>query len=558
MVGKIFRWLQKEGNSLHETAYLLALFAILSQLLGLVRDRFLAHIYGAGESLDIYYAAFRIPDIIFSLAASLVSIYILVPLLVERLRDRENGMAFLRSIFSFFLIFIFSVSIVAFIVSPKLLSLMYPTIAESERFAELVLLTRLLLLSPILLGLSNFFVSITQLYRRFTLYALSPLLYNCGIIFGILLLQPAFGLKGIILGVILGAALHLGVQLPFIISKRLFPVFTLSLDLRSIRQVSVQSLQRSLGLSVNQLSLLAFTSFASLMTAGSITVLNFSLNLQSVPLSIIGVSYSVALFPTLSKLFADSRTEQFVEKIAVASRHIIFWSLPVMVLFLVLRAHIVRTVLGSGEFDWGATRLTAACLALFTASLVAQNLSLLFIRGYYAAGNTRTPLTLNVSTTAFAVMLSLVSIAAYNRFPGIVSFVEALFKVEGVPGTKVLMIPLAYTAAAWVNFFLFSSAFRRDFKEARIRLFKNAAEVLLASLVMGVVTRQSLRLMDDIFGLETTFSVFLHGFLSGLAGIASAVFILYIFKSQELTEVLRTLHRKILRAEGVFKEQETL
>ena len=114
--------------------------------------------------------------------------------------------------------------------------------------------------------------------------------------------------------------------------------------------------------------------------------------MQSVPLAIVGASYSLAAFPTLAGLWTKGDTRTFVSTLSTAMRHIFFWSVPALVLFVVLRAQIVRTVLGSGAFDWSDTRLTAASLALFAVSVVAQSAILLLTRAYYAAGKTRAPL----------------------------------------------------------------------------------------------------------------------------------------------------------------------
>ena len=182
----------RDIRGLHEAAYLLGLFAILSQLLGLVRDRILAHIFGATQSLDVYYASFRIPDLIFASVASIVSVSVLIPFLAQYIEgDPKRLRAFINSIFSFFSFLIIGVSIAVFFLIPQILSVLFPSIALSDLSDDFILLTRILLLSPILLGLSNFFGSITQVRRAFFLYGLSPFLYNSGIILWILLFYPA-------------------------------------------------------------------------------------------------------------------------------------------------------------------------------------------------------------------------------------------------------------------------------------------------------------------------------------------------------------------------------
>jgi len=239
-------------------------------------------------------------------------------------------------------------------------------------------------------------------------YASAPVLYNVGIIAGIVFLMPRFGIEGVAYGVIIGALLHLLIQVPVVIKHGLFPRFLLKLDWMEIKDVVLLSLPRTITLSATHLTLIVLVAIASLMDEGSIAIFNFSFNLQSVPLAIIGVSYSVAAFPTLARFFSNGQREKFAEHIIAATRHIIFWSTPAIVLFIVLRAQIVRTILGSGEFDWSDTRLTAAALAVFVVSILAQALQLLFVRAYYAAGRTMVPLVVNIGSATIIIVLAFV------------------------------------------------------------------------------------------------------------------------------------------------------
>jgi putative peptidoglycan lipid II flippase len=227
-----------------------------------------------------------------------------------------------------------------------------------------------LLLQPILLGISNLFANLTQLRHRFLLYSVSPLLYNLGIIFGIVAFYPQMGLPGLGWGVILGAALHAAVQAPFFFREKVERTLPFKETLKILSEVLILSVPRTLSLAAGQFTLLCLVALASLLTVGSISVFTFASNLQAVPLTIIGVSYSVAAFPTLARFFQGGRHTEFVAHIEGALRHIIFWSIPATVLIIVLRAHLVRAVLGAGAFDWSATRLTAAALALFVISLL--------------------------------------------------------------------------------------------------------------------------------------------------------------------------------------------
>ena len=560
MVKRVLKFLSQEISGLHKAAYLLAFFTFLSQLLGILRDRLLANQFGAGLELDLYYAAFRIPDLIFITAASVVSISVLVPFLINHIqRGAKETRAFIDAAFSFFSLFIVGVSAVTFSLTPTILKFVFPSFLDaSDNGASLVTLTRIMLLSPILLGLSNFFASITQAKSRFSAYAISPVLYNLGIIGGVIVFYPAFGISGLGFGVVLGALLHLLVQIPFIVRNNLFPRFALRFQFEVIRGLVRLSLSRSMALSAGQLSTLVLIAMAAAMTAGSVTVFSFAWNLQSVPLSLIGVSYTVALFPTISRLFGSGEKDEFAREMAAAARHIIFWTLPLTVLFIVLRAQIVRVALGSGFFDWQDTRLTAAALALFVVSVLAQSLILLFVRGYYAGGNTRKPLLVNVIGAVLAVVFSLGLSRIFEVSPIFRYFWENLLRVPDLPGSEILMLPLGFSLAMIFNAAIFWFYFHRRFVSTS-RLILNAFfEVFSASVIIGFVSYKFLGVFDNIFDINTFVGIFMQGFLSGVIGIAAGIGVLVLLKNREVKEVWTTLHHKIWKAKVIVPEQESL
>lgn len=562
MVKRIFNLIHKEINGLHEAAYLLGMFALLSQVLALVRDRLLAHLFGAGVALDTYYAAFRVPDIIFVAIASIVSVYVLIPFLAEKsVISKEKEKEFINTIFSAFFFIIIAVSSAAFIFAPHLMKLFFPGLADSAQFGDLILLTRALLLQPIFLGASNLFASITQIHHKFILYALSPVLYNVGIISGIIFLYPVFGFIGLGIGVVLGAILHLSIQLPFIVKNGFLPKVTLGRlwhNFSDVRKVIFLSLPRTLALSAHQISFLFLASIASLMASGSIAVFNLSFNLQSVPLTIIGVSYSVAAFPTLAKMFSNGQKKEFLEQMLVATKHIIFWSFPAIALFIVLRAQIVRVILGSGEFDWADTRLTAAALALFAVSIAAQGLILLFVRGYYAAGNTKKPLILNLISASLVVAFSFILVKLFAGSAAFQYFIESLLRVEGIDGVSVLMLPLGYSLATLLNATELWFMFQMDFSSFSKSLSRTFFQSFSASIIMGFVSYEFLDVFDNLFALNTFWGIFSQGLFAGIVGIATGVLMLALLQNEEIKEVWKSLHSKFWRANIVIAEQEEL
>lgn len=548
MVKSISKFFNREITGLHEAAYLLGFFTLLSQVLALVRDRLLAARFGASHALDIYYSAFRIPDFIFVTVGSLVAISVLVPFIIEKINiSVEEGKKFIDNVFSFFFLLIISISIIAFIITPYIVPLVFAGF-KAEDFPELISITRILLLSPIFLGLSNFLGSITQVYKKFAIYSLSPLAYNLGIILGILFLYPIFGLKGLVSGVILGAIAHFLIQIPFVTRQGMFPSFSLNLDFRGIKKVMSLSIPRTFTLAITQITTLFLLMMATFMEDGSIAIFSFSINLQSVPLAIIGISYSIAAFPTLSKYFNEGSHDKFLAEMVTSARHIIFWSIPIGILFIVLRAQIVRTILGAGEFSWSNTRLTAACFALFSISVVAQSLILLFVRSYYAMGNTKRPLFIGTISGLLIVIFSYLLVKLFASWAFFRYFIEALFRVTDIDGTSILMLPLGYTLAVSINCFLLWFYFNKQFTSFTGSLQKTVFQTFSASIVMGFAAYLGLNIFDDVFNLDTVFGIFMQGFLAGILGIIVFIVVLKLLENQEIKEIWKTLHHKIWKA----------
>lgn len=541
----------REIRGMHQAAYVLAGFALGSQLLALVRDRLLASAFGAGHTLDVYYAAFRIPDLLFATVASLLSLYALLPVL-SRLEAEHPSLviAFLRNALLLFFLSMSAIAAVVWLFVPQIIGLIAPGIAHAGGGDSLITLTRILLLQPILLGISNLFANLTQMRHRFVLYSISPLLYNLGIIGGIMFLYPSMGLQGLGWGVAVGAALHALVQLPFFFAEKGERALSLGKTFSILKEVLVLSIPRTLSLAAGQLSLLCIIAIASLLSVGSISIFTFASNLQTVPLTIIGVSYSVAAFPTLSRFFAGGKHQEFSRHIEGALRHIIFWSIPATILIIVLRAHVVRIVLGAGAFDWSATRLTAAALALFVVSLLAQAIFLLIARAYYAAGNTVKPLFLGVLNIAISVSSALFLLTLFQGNAFLRLFIESLLRVVDVPGTAVLMLALGTTVGALVQCLLGIILVARDFSVPLRAVGRLFFQSFSAAVIGGACAYSTLQFFEPVVDTATLLGIVSQGAIAGLIGLLAVGGVLWLLGSTELTEIGGAALSKHQAAEG--------
>jgi putative peptidoglycan lipid II flippase len=562
---KIFKIFTKEYANLNQAAILLGFFAFLSQVLALFRDRFIAYFIGPSPLLDAYYAAFRIPDLVFICMASLASVTVIIPFIVSRMSTNSDGsfevtnkaQKYFNDIFTVFLSMMIIVSMLAFLLMPYLVYIIAPGFDKVMQ-AKVIILSRIMLLSPILMGLSNLFGTVTQLFRKFFIYSLSPIFYNIGIIIGIVFFYSLFGVYGLAYGVVLGAFMHFLIQFLSSTDCGFVPKFSFNIDFKDIKKAVLISLPRTLGLSMNSIALISIISMASYLKGGSISIFNLSFNLQSVPLNIIGMSYAVAAFPSLAKSISFGKMDEFRNHLKSAGRSIVFWSLPVTFLSIVLRAQIVRVILGSPTFSWENTRLVAASLAIFSISVMAQGMTALLSRAYYAKGDTVRPLSVNFVSSILIVILSFVFINLFHDFIIFRYFIESMLKVVDIEGTEVLMLPLAYSVGTIINFMLHLFFVKRDFMNKESFINKTFFQSLGASFILSLVSYLSLNILSPIFGTTTFLGVFLQGFIAGMFGIMVAVLVLYLLKSEELMELIKTLRTKFWKVKIIPPSQEVL
>lgn len=537
MVKRTINAITSKINGLQEAAFWLSLFAFFSQILAFLRDRLLAHHFGASVDLDIYYAAFKIPDIIFVTVASFVSISALVPLFAKKETEGERRLKEATdSVFTvFFLIIILSCAL-AWILMPYAVPLFFGSLG-GDVVARTILLSRMLLLSPALLGLSNFFGAIVQYEKRFILYSVSPILYNIGIVSGIVFGVEDYGITGAVIGVIFGACMHLFLQASFVFLSPARPSLVSRIKWDDVMETAKLSVPRTLALSVTTFVGFLFASLASRLEEGSISIFNLAFNLQSAPVSLIGASFSLAAFPSIAVSYARGKIPEVVEKISVSLRQIILWSLPATSIIIILRAHIVRVVLGSGNFDWNATRLTAAVLALFVISAVFQSFQLFLSRAHYALGNTKWPLLGNILGGLTSVSLAILFITGQHFWSFFFVFLESLLDISGL-SARILSLPLAYSIGSIVSVVTLLFAFGGIKKELWAEVRGVVAPSFLSSISSAIVCYFMLFATEDLFNLETFFGILGQGSLAGFLGIATGATVLYLLKNTEARELV--------------------
>ncbi len=558
MVTRVLKIVYKEVRGLHFAAYVLALFTFGSQILALVRDRILAHTFGAGADLDIYYTAFRIPDLMYVLFASTLSVYVLIPFVVRHQHEYgdKEAQTVLGQVFTVFLICYSILAFIIFIFAPFLVPILFPGFNGNSEL--LITVIRVMLLQPFLLGISSLFGVVTQLSHRFVLYALSPIVYNLGIILGIVFLYPAFGLVGLGVGVVIGAFAHMAIQIPFVRNSTLSFKITRQISWSKMREILAISLPRAFTLSIHQITLLVIIGMASIMTVGSVSVFQFAYNLQSVPLAIIGVSYSVAAFPLLVQNLSKGNMNQFITYVITALRHIIFWSVPAIALIIVLRAQIVRVLLGSGEFDWSDTKLTAAVLALLALSLTAQALILFVVRVFYAGGYTKIPFFAGLFGALTSIGMSYSFYYLYTVSEIFSQTLNSIMRIENIHGSEVVVLGLGYAASLIIHAIVLLVLLYRIFKIPKSGMTIHFLRSLGASFIGGISAYGALNFFSYGINPQTFVGIFVQGLLAGLVGIFGVILTYYVFRTPELHEIYKAFHKRIFKTDVVKPEIEII
>ncbi|MEK7511391.1 MAG: murein biosynthesis integral membrane protein MurJ [Patescibacteria group bacterium] len=523
--------LDAKFNSLTSAAFVIAALGIISRLLGLARDRILAGQFGAGDELDVYYAAFRLPDFIYNIVILGALSAGFIPIFVGLLRneegkkygDNEKAWDLLNNLLNIFALFLLIACLFLAVISPWLVPLITPGFA-SEKMQLTIKLTRLMFLSPVFLGLSGLFGGVLQSFKRFFLFSLAPVLYNVGIIIGALFLTKYFGIYGLALGVAFGAALHLLVQIPSVF--RLGFVYKFIFNLKDIEFLKIIKMMvpRILGLASGQLNLIIVTFFASALAAGSLAIFNLSNNLQSFPIGIFGGSFALAVFPALAKSFSDNNEADFKDIFHKTFKQILFFVIPFSILLIILRAQIIRVVLGSGRFNWEDTILTANSLGIFCFSLFAQALLPLLARAFYARHDTVTPF-----ITSFIGML-----------------VNAVLSWIFVKQFGVLGLALGFSISMIVYFILLFVLLKVKVKGIGsdgilMALFK----VSIASLVMGAIVQFMKTFMAGFVDMQTFSGILTQGAVAAFAGVIAFTIVGYLLKTEELLNFVAGFKRKM-------------
>jgi putative peptidoglycan lipid II flippase len=509
---RILHLFSKE-SSVRGASVILILTLTVSNIFGLLRDRFLTKNIDT-YNLDIYYAAFRIPDLIFNflILGAIVSAFI--PIFSDFLarKKAEEGFKTANLLLNAALLFVVISAALLILLMPYIMPIIVPDF-DAYRMSKAIQYSRLLMLTPIFFSASYIIGSMLNCFKRFFVYALSPLFYNLSIIFGAVYLVPRIGVIGVIYAVIVGSFLHFVILIPAIVKLgyRYRPI--LSLKDSHITHIIKLMIPRTISMGATQIMLIVFTALASTLAAGSISAFNLANNIQSVPVIILGSSFATAIFPTLALKISQHKNSEFAFYLNRALRAAGYFLIPSTVIFILLRAQIVRLILGSGKFSWNDTRMTALALGFFAISILAQGILPLLARAFYAMKDTKTPMYCSIFTVVLSVVIA---------FP--------LAKHYSVAG-----LAFAFTIGNYANILTLIYYLNKIYHGVLDKnLFRSYAITFIISLAMGVAVWSSMHIAAGYVDMTHYTGVLAQSIIACLTGIIIFLALSYISGQEEM------------------------
>jgi putative peptidoglycan lipid II flippase len=510
------------GANLLRAGVIVSAAYLASRLLGYVRVVVLGSTFGAGEDLDAFFAAFRVPDLIFQLVAAGALSSALIPIVTGLLATGQSARAWrvVSIVSNVMLVGLAILAAVAFVAAPAIVPAITPGFGPDQ--LELTIsLTRIMLVAPILLALGAAATSTLNAQGRFAAAAAAPIVYNLAIIAAAIVLGPLIGVTGLAIGTVLGSAGHLLVQVPRL--RGIGFRWSAAADLRDpeARRAFLLMAPRAVGLGATQIIFIVMTSLASGVGPGAITAYNLAFTTLQIPIGVIGVPLGIVVFPAMARELATGGSAAYLGLLVRSVRLLLFVMLPIATVAIVLRREIVELLFGYGRFEADAVDLTSMTLAWFMAGLAAHASIAVLARAFYARQDTRTPV-------AAALLAAVVDVALAILLVGPL----------GLSG-----LALAMATGAWLETIVLLVALRRREPALDLPAIASAGAITLgaaiAAAAVAAITSIGLAgILPDAAG-----KLAIAARAAAAAGGAAAVYLLAarLAGLPELSTLLRTV-----------------
>lgn len=512
-------------------AWLLASSTFISAGLGLYRERLMARAYleTLPSYLDAFYAAFRVPDFMYFVLVSGALSVTFIPVFTARLikDNRRSAWELSSSLLNVLAGVMFVVSVLIMIFADPLIRYVVAPGLPDDVHDLAVAMMRIIAVNPFLFAISSVLASMQQAVGRFFFFTLAPVIYNIGIIFGILFLTQEInifgtvvwegGIMGVALGVALGSILQLLVSSLGMHGMRFDYRPLIFWKNKGFHQVLRLLPPRSFDQGMDYFTTLVETNLASRLGAGAISFYHYALTLHFVPINLIGVAISTAFFPQMSATIAEGQMERFRKELRAVIRVIVWLALPVAVVVFLARGYIVALLAPGGSEE------IASVLAILVGAILFRSIFHIASRSFYAQQDTKTPLYVSLGVISLHVILA-------------ISFFFAGLGLEG--------LALAQTLAIVIEVFvLFTIMQRRVGGIFTNEFWSNIVLMVSASGLMFVIAYATVRFVPLRAGDETFVVVALKLMLITIVSFAAYLWLSHIFKLSEAKPVIKRLRQ---------------
>ena len=456
------------GQALARAGIVVSSAFLISRLLGYVRFVVIGNSGLLPGELDTFFAAFRLPDLIFQLVAAGALSSALIPVMAALLVEGEESHAWrvVSTIVNLMLIALSALAVILFVLAPVVMRVIAPGFGPVQLETSIEL-TRTMLLSPIFLALGAVATSVLNSGGRFAASALAPIVYNLVIIVAALLLVEPFGVEGLAIGVVAGSLGHLLVQVRPLARLGFRYTPRIDRDDPHARKALLLMAPRAIGLGASQITFIVVGALATTVGVGALSDFNFAFVLLQIPLGVIGIPLGIVVLPTLSRNAAVGHEVSFASLLTRALRLLVYVMVPITAVTIILRQPVVEMLFGSGRISQPDLDLIASTLAFFAVGLTAHALIAVLARGFYARQDTVTPVLAAIAAVAINCTLAIVLVGQY-----------------GLQG-----IALAIAAAAWIEALALLAILHHRLPHFELRgLVRVAIEAVVGSALAGAVT----------------------------------------------------------------------
>lgn len=510
-----------QQGGIFSSAMILSGMILLSRIFGFFRYRILAGYFNK-EQLDIFFASFRIPDLLFEILITGALTSSLIPIYVKYQKDKENLGKTISSIINLFLIGMTLCVIILFFLMDYIIPLITPGFSPDKiqlviYYSKILLITQL----PFLI-FGNLLTGIAQAQKTFFITAVAPVLYNVAVIVITPFLAGSLFLLAPVIGVVVGAIIFVLIQLP-IIDRAGFTYSAVINYSSGVKEFFNMIGPRIITVIISQIDATIDLTLTTLLGPGSYTVFYFAQHLQLLPVSVIGIAFGQASLPYLSELYENKKMTELLQIILDSVLNILFLAIPIAGYFIFARTPLVRLFFGGERFDWDATIQTAYSLSYFALSLPLHTIYYLLARCFYAMMDTVTPFIVSLLTIGFNTILSIIFVLMFHLPVWALS----------------LSFSLSITFQVAILFFLLMQRFG---KNSIGWFWKDTGKIILATLISTPLAYVSIKAMDLLL-LDTTrtINIFIILAVSSVIYVFSYVLIAWFLTIKQLYLITKLL-----------------